>query len=114
MKFAVPTLVGLACFGSALAQEQKHLTTAPLNGRQVSLTANEIVRVGNYPATIHLTGGVQVKTPVCLPVGKNGQTVCDGYMLLRADEATYHEDTGEIQASGAVSVSPLLHELKKH
>jgi hypothetical protein len=111
MRYVALTL--LLFSGYSNAQERKHIVAAPLNGRPVLLAANDIVRTGAYPSTIHLTGGVEVKSPVCLATGKNGKVICDGYMLLRADEATYHEDTGEIQASGAVSVSPLLHEGKK-
>ncbi|MDQ6664059.1 MAG: hypothetical protein M3Z23_06670 [Acidobacteriota bacterium] len=94
-----------------IGQEQKHLTAVPLSGgRAATLTALNIERGGQYPSAIHLTGGVEIKTPICLPAGRHGKLICDGSMILRADEATYHEDSGEIEASGSVTVTPLRHE----
>ena len=55
-------------------------------------------------------GDVEIKTPVCLPVGRHGRTVCDGSMIVRADAAVLHEDTGEIEAHGNVVITPLRHE----
>jgi len=109
MKLTV--LVALLATGLVTAQEQKHLTTAPLSGgREVRMSANDIARTGEYPALIHLKGAVEIRTPACLPVGKNRSLVCDGVMILRADEATFHEDSGQIEAQGAVTVVPLFHE----
>jgi len=94
--------------------EQKHLTVAPLNGnRAVSLTALSIERGVRYPSVIDLKGAVEIRTPVCIPVGKKGAPVCDGYMIVRADEAAFHEDTGAIEAHGRVTVTPLRHEPKR-
>ena len=107
MKYSILALLFLA--GVSSGQQQKHLTVVPLNGAWSStLTANDIERVGRYPSTIHLNGGIEVKTYVCR--SSNGKRVCDGYTILRADTATYHEDTGEIEANGSVSISPLLHD----
>ena len=50
------------------------------------------------PPTIHLSGNVVIKTASCLPSEGPGP-IC---LTLRADEAEYHEDTGELRASGAV------------
>jgi len=109
MKFTV--LIALLAAALVTGQEQKQFTTAPLNGgREVRMTANEIARIGEYPSAIHLKGGVEIRTPACLPVGKNGKLICDGVMILRADEATYHEDSGQIEAQGSVTVVPLYHE----
>jgi hypothetical protein len=112
MRFTV--LIGLLATALVTGQEQKQLTTAPLNGgREVRMTADEIARMGEYPSAIHLKGGVEIKTPACLPVGKNRELICDGVMILRADEATYHEDSGQIEAQGTVTVVPLYHEPAK-
>jgi hypothetical protein len=82
----------------------------PVTGVRPSvLTAFEIERLGGYPAAIHLKGAVEIKSPVCLPVGKHGKLICDGEMILRADEATFHEDTGQIEANGVVTLTPLHH-----
>jgi hypothetical protein len=96
--------------GQDMTSEQKHLTIAPQNGnRAVALTALSIERGVAYPSVIRLKGNVEIKTPVCLPVGKKGELICDGEMIVRADEAQFHEDTGEIQPSGHVTVMPLRH-----
>ena len=90
--------------------ELKHVTTTPLNAmRPASMAAISIERGTQYPSVIRLKGSVEIKTPVCLPVGKNGAPVCDGDMIVRSDEAEYHEDTGEIQAHGNVQITPLRH-----
>jgi hypothetical protein len=112
MRFTV--LVALLATGLVTGQEQKHFITAPLSGgRMVRMSANDIERMGEYPSPIHLKGGVEIQTPACLPIGKNRKLVCDGVMILRADEATYHEDSGQIEAQGSVTVVPLYHEPSK-
>ena len=106
----VPWLL-LLCAGAIAAQEQKHLTVAALNGlRPVTLSADAIQRGAPYPSTIRLTGNVRIKSPVCLPLGKNRKAVCDGYTILRADEATFHEASGQVEARGTVNITPLLHD----
>jgi len=90
--------------------ELKYFTAAPLNGsRPVSLIALSIEHSLDYPRVISMKGRVEIKAPVCLPVGKKGASVCDGEMIVHADEAEFHEDTGEIQARGNVRIIPLRH-----
>jgi hypothetical protein len=104
-------LVSLFFTALAAGQEQKHVTAVPVNGaRPATLTANDIERGSQYPSAIHLKGGVEIKAPVCMQIKKRGKLVCDGSMILRADEATYHEDSGKIEASGTVSITPLRHD----
>jgi len=107
------------CLSLATGQEkkespqQKHLPVAVLNSKQsVSVQALDIERGVEYPSVVKLKGNVQIKTPVCLPVGKKGATVCDGYMIVRADEAEFDEKTGEIRPYGNVVITPLEHEKK--
>ena len=96
------------------AAELKHLTVAPQNAnRPVSLEALSIERGVEYPSVVKLKGNVLIKTPVCLPVGPQAAHVCDGQMLVRADEAEFDEKTGEIRPHGNVVVTPLQHEYKK-
>lgn len=103
-----PALFFLFYAALSSGQEQKHLTVPPANGaRPADITAFEIERGERYPSTVHLKGGVEIRTPVCIPAGRRGKVICD------ADEATYHEDTGAIEASGSVSVTPIFHELAK-
>jgi lipopolysaccharide assembly outer membrane protein LptD (OstA) len=92
----------------------KHLSVATLHGnRPVSVQAINIERGMRYGEVIHLKGNVEIKTPVCLAAGKKGALVCEGAMILRADEADLHEDTGEIEARGNVRVTPLQRESAK-
>jgi hypothetical protein len=91
--------------------EMKHLSAAPLNAnRPVSLEALNIERGVEYPSVVRLKGNVLIKTPVCLPVGPQATHVCDGQMIVRADEAEFDEKTGEIRPHGNVVVTPLQHE----
>jgi hypothetical protein len=91
--------------------EQKHViawaANDPLPGLQLS--ALSIVRGAEYPSVVYLKGNVEVKSPVCLPVGRKRSLVCDGYMVLRADSVEFHEDTGRIDAHGNVSITHLEH-----
>ncbi len=98
----------------ATCQNTLHLTVPPLHGsRVVELSALNIERGNVYPSVIQLRGNVEIKTPVCLPVGKRQAMICDGEMILRADEAEFHEESGQIEAHGNVSVTPLRHRTGK-
>ena len=108
MRQGVLVLLCLSC--AAGGQEQKHVMTVMANGEwPTTLTALEIERVGQYPGAVHLKGTVEIKSPVCFRVGKRNELECDGAMILRADEATFHEDSGEIEARGPVTVIPIRH-----
>lgn len=86
--------------------ELKHLPVAPQQGATaVTVSARDIEREARYPSVIHLTGSVEIKMPVCMRPRPNEMT-CDGEMVLRADEADFHEDTGRIEARGNVSLTP--------
>ena len=86
------------------------MMTVAANGEwPTTLTAFEIERVGQYPSAVHLKGAVEIKSPVCFRVGKRSELQCDGEMILKADEATFHEDSGQIEARGAVTVVPRRH-----
>lgn len=103
-------LIALPTTAQEKTDELNHYIAIPPNGsRQVSLTARSIEHNAAYPALISMKGDVEVRTPVCLPVGKGGSSVCDGEMIVRADEAEFHEDSGEIQAHGNVEITPLRH-----
>jgi len=108
------SLITTLAEGQDMASDSKHLTVVPLTAhRPVVLTANTIERGISYPSVVILKGDVEIKTPVCLPVGKKGKMICDGEMIVRADEAEFHEDTGKVEAHGNVAVTPLRHEPKK-
>src|SRR5580698_1476301 len=105
-------LLVLLFVAALVSDQEKHVIVAPVNGAHTNiLDANEIEGSANqYPSAVHLKGSVVVRIPVCLASGENGKSVCDGFTILRADEATYHEDTGEIEATGSVRLTPLCHE----
>ena len=97
----------------AFCQELQHLTvTIPAGAHPVYISAREIQRSPAYPGLVHAKGQVEIRSPVCLPVGPNASQVCDGYTMLYADEATLHEDSGAIDANGNVKLIPLRHEAK--
>ena len=110
---AVALLLGIISVHTTAQEntpELKNLIAAPVNGsRTVSLIALSIEHTLDYPRVISMKGRVEIKAPVCLPLGKKGSSVCDGDMIVHADEAEYHEDTGEIQARGNVQIIPLRH-----
>ena len=94
--------------GQAVSDQQKHLIAFVVNGWANKLSATSIERGAEYPTIIYLKGNVEVQAPVC-PLGPNAPRACDNYMILHADSAEFHEDTGQIEAHGNVSVVPLRH-----
>lgn len=101
----------------AVAQDRKHLTVAPVNGiRPVLLSALSIERGADYPSLVELKGNVEIRTPVCIKTGKTpGKMthICSGETVVRADEAVFHEDTGEVEARGNVTVTPVSYRHKQ-
>ena len=105
----------LAAFGvctlALTAQDQpagqlKHLSVPTrTNVNPISVAALAIEREGEYPAIIHLKGSVEIKTPVCLKAGQGSALHCDGYLVLHADQADFHEGSGQIDARGRVTVT---------
>jgi len=112
MKLCVCAIAFVAlAMGQEPAPELKHvIVPQPHGGRGVYLAAQSIERGVEYPTVVKLSGNVEIKTPVCLPALKKGANmVCDGEMVVHADEAEFHEDTGQIEAHGNVTVTPLKH-----
>lgn len=56
-------------------------------------------------AVLQLKGNVEIRVVTCLP-GEGTAHSCPSAMLVSADEAEYHEKTGEIVPRGNVHVSP--------
>jgi hypothetical protein len=107
--FCALAFLGVA-LGQDAATELKHvIVPLPHANRTASLAALTIERGAEYPSIVKLSGSVEIKTPVCVAAGKKGAVTCDGYTIVRADEAVFHEDTGQIEAHGSVSVTPLQH-----
>lgn len=106
-----PSLAVLAICALALAAQEypagqlKHLPIPAANGVQpVSVAALEIERGAEYPTIVHLRGSVEIRMPVCVRTGPGNGQACNGYVILHADEADYHEDSGKIDARGNVTV----------
>ncbi|MGD0777130.1 MAG: hypothetical protein ABSC05_30285 [Candidatus Solibacter sp.] len=88
------------------AGEMKRLSVpTTTNAKPLSVAAREIEREGLYPSVIHLKGSVEIRTPVCVKAGQGSVLNCDGYIVLRADTADFHEGTGQIEAHGNVTVT---------
>src|SRR5579883_1355239 len=107
---ALIAMAGFAGMAQDTPDTMKHLTVAPLNGSadgRAIVSARSIERGVEYPSVIRLKGEVEIRTPVCLKSGKGTEKVCYGETVVRADEAEYHEDTGEVEAHGKVTVVAL-------
>lgn len=104
---AFPGLAAVALLAQTdPARDIKHLwVPTSTSARPSSVSAAEVVREGNYPAVIHLKGSVEIKTPVCVAGGPQNGQICDGYVVLRADDADFHEESGQIEARGKVTVT---------
>ena len=88
------------------ADQRKHLSVPTATSiRPLSVAAAQIERGSEYPAVIHLKGDVEIRTPVCVTSGPGTALVCAGYLVLRADAANLHEDSGAVEASGNVRVT---------
>ena len=74
------------------------MATGPLG--RVTLEADSIKRQPSYPSVIQLKGNVEIKTKTVVQDSPLSLMI----MVVRADEADYHEDTGEIEARGTVRV----------
>jgi lipopolysaccharide assembly outer membrane protein LptD (OstA) len=86
--------------------ELKHFAVAtPASLQPVSVAAQEMERDLPYTGVVHLRGAVEIKTPVCVSTGPGYEHSCSGYIVLRADRADFHEDTGQVEASGNVRMT---------
>ena len=111
MKLSLTALV--CCAFALMAQDVsnrqlKHLSVpTPTSMRPLTVSAEEVQKETQYPSVIHLRGSVEIRTPVCTVNNSRSvrSWICDGAVVLRADEADLHEDTGEIEASGHVKVT---------
>jgi len=83
----------LSAVGQGNAGELKHVQLVSKLGKRgpVNVSALEVVKGVEYPSIAHLKGNVEIRA--------NG-------FILHAEQADYDEQTGEIKASGNVSVMP--------
>jgi lipopolysaccharide assembly outer membrane protein LptD (OstA) len=78
---------------NSLAPQRLHLQTGA-----ATIQADSIERPVQFPSTIQLKGNVEITTKINVADAPPRLMI----MVLRADEADYHEDTGEIEARGTV------------
>jgi lipopolysaccharide assembly outer membrane protein LptD (OstA) len=91
--------------------EQLHFTIGMpgTGGGRVVLTASTIQRDLSSRASesiMQLKGNVEVRMITCVPSGASAVVVCEGAMVMHADEVDYNEKTGEIKARGDVNITP--------
>jgi hypothetical protein len=100
MKIWMTALFCAAAFG-----EEKQISVPVANGaRPLTVTAREIERGAQYPSVVHLKGAVEIRMPICVVTGPGNAQACAGEIVLHADEADLHEDTGRIETKGAATV----------
>lgn len=88
------------------AVQLKHVSVPTATSlRPIAVTADEIQRELPYPSVMHLKGNVEISTPVCVRPSPGKEFSCDGSVVVRANEADLHEDTGQIEARGDVKVT---------
>jgi lipopolysaccharide export system protein LptA len=89
---------------AAISQENKFDQLHQKIG-EVSLTASSMERDMSQTFALQLKGNVEIKKPLCVRPGRKRGLICDEAMVLKADEAEYRADTGEIIPRGNVRVS---------
>ena len=98
-------LIGVSSLVILFTIPQKAIpqNAAPLHLKvgATDMQALSIERMVNFPSIVHLKGTVEIATKV----GVSDLPVSLMIMVVRADEADYHEDTGEIEARGNVQMS---------
>lgn len=94
------------CVLALFAQDEpKHLAVAGSRELPMTVKADQIERGASYPSTIHLKGNVEVRTGVCVRTEPGHSLSCNGYTVLRADEADVDEDSGAVEARGHVRMT---------
>ena len=103
---AVFAFCALALMAQDRPSDAKHLAVlTDASPQPVRFRAQEIVRDLPAPGLVHLKGDVEIRTPICIATGPGSAQTCAGYLVLRADAADFHPDSGEIEAVGHVRVT---------
>lgn len=100
-------VVALACpfIAFSPAQDNRntdsrlHVLSAGPAGN-ATLAADSIERDPSYPSVVRLKGAVEIKSKTVAQASPLNLMI----MEIHADEADYHEDSGEIEARGKVRV----------
>ena len=101
MKFIIAGSLILLLF--SVPQKVISQNGAPLNlsAGAMNLQALSIERPPHFPGIVQLKGSVEITTKA----GVSDTPPSLMIMVVRADEADYHEDTGEIEARGNVQMN---------
>ncbi len=108
---AVP--ISMILFGfSAISQENpagelRHMQFSSPSGNRIAISAMSMTQqesAGKTAHVIRLKGNVEVRITVCRANGTS--TSCDGSVVIKADEADYNVDSGEVEPRGNVRVTP--------
>ncbi len=106
MKLATALLFCAALAAQDPAPGRKHLSVAVANSpRPFFVAALGIERGAQYPSIVHLKGAVEITMPVCAVTGPGNTHTCAADVVVHADEAYLHEDTGQIDTRGAASIT---------
>ena len=96
MRYVILSIAFLICVAATIGlsqststREQKHIMVATPEGPNIQLSADNVERNETAWEVLHLRGAVEIRTKD---------------MIFRADEATYNQKTGEIEARGTVQV----------
>ncbi len=88
------------------AGQLKHLPIPTAGGQPVvTVAALEIERGAEYPTVVYLKGSVEIRMRICVVTGPGNTQVCAGYIVMHADEADFHEDSGQVDARGNVTIT---------
>ena len=88
------------------AGQLKHISVPIASSAQpFAVAAVEIERSVQYPSLIHLKGAVEIRMPICVVTGPGNAQNCAGEIVLHADEADLHEDTGQIEAHAGATIT---------
>jgi hypothetical protein len=95
---------------AALSQqtnERKHLTVPSASDTiPLRVSAMNVSREAKYPSSIRLSGNVEIVVPMCYRQASGQPLTCPTETVITGDSAVLREDTGEIEASGTVHVTP--------
>lgn len=93
--------------GSSQDTSRVHTSAVGIDRAAIGFAADSIVREDGptrYNSQIHLRGNVEIRT-CCTQRPGQSQARPRAYMIMRADEADYDGEKGEIEARGTVRVS---------
>jgi hypothetical protein len=99
--FALGLIAQLVGAPQAMPQNATSRQMLHISVGSATIQAESIERPVPFPSVIRLRGNVQISTKISAADAPLRLMI----MVVRADEADYHEDSGEIEARGSVQVN---------